>query len=294
MTGVLGDRNVPIHIELDLARALGDAELVAVPVPPSVQERYLKLILPHLAAGQAVWLCQGSAASLLPVARARAHELVLIESIYIPYSARRIGPVDVVIRSRLRVPWATFPAKHAAAAARLLTQAFDLPRATSVLEVALQNVNAVLHPLPCLLNWGQIEGREGSFVLVRDGMPPAVLRAMLALDAERTAVCQAAEVSTLGIDELYGLFGVDPPPYRRAPGPGGEVYEHRFIRESVPFGLVTIASAARQLGVATPIVESAIRLCDVIYGTDSWQEGRTMSTLGLDLLDASGIAHALA
>lgn len=294
VTGMLGDRQVPIHIELDIARAVSDAELVAIPVPASVQERYLAFILPHLRAGQAMWLCQGGGATLLPIARARARDLLLIESIYIPYSARRTGPAEVVIRARLRVPWATFPVHRTADAARLLAEAFDLPTATNVFEVALLNVNAVLHPLPCLLNWGRIEGREEAFVLMRDGMAPGVLRAMLALDAERIAACEAARLSTVGIDGIYAVLGVVPPPYRRASGRGGEVFEHRFIREAVPFGLVTIASLARQLGVGAPLIESTIRLCDAIYTADSWREGRTMRTLGLDGLDAAGIQRALA
>jgi opine dehydrogenase len=293
MTGILGDRHVPVRTERDLARAVADAQLVALPVAASVQERYLSLVVPHLRTGQAVWFVQGGGASLLPGARQRAGELLFIETMYLPYSARRTGPADVVIRSRLRVPWSAFPGQRADDAASLLGEAFDLPRGRNVLEIALQNVNAVLHPLPCLLNWGRIEGREDDFVLMRDGLTPTVLESMLALDTERRAVCAAAGLSTASIDDIYAVLGVVPPPYRRAPGSGQEIYEHRFIREAVPFGLVTIASAARQLGVATPLIEATIILCDALYRAESWREGRTMDRLGLGNLDAADLARAL-
>jgi opine dehydrogenase len=290
---VIGEFNVPLAVAESIEAAVDGAELVAIPVPGSVQERYLRLILPHLATGQAVWLCQGGGGSLLPDARARANDLLLIETMYIPYSSRRTGPAEVVVRSRLSVPFAAFPARRTEEAARILEQLFDLPRARDVLEIAFQNVNAIIHPLPCLLNWGQIEDRENEFILTRDGMTPKVIRAMEAFDAERVAVCRAAGLSTRNVDELYELLGMVPPPYRRRATAAAEAYEDRYIVEDVPIGVVTFASAGRQLGVQTPILDSTIRICDTIYAMDSWSAGRTMDRLALGGLDAPALASAL-
>jgi opine dehydrogenase len=291
--GVIGDLNVPVEVADSIPAAVDGAELVAIPVPGSVQERYVRMVFPHLAAGQAVWLCQGGGASLLPEARARSKDLLLIESMYIPYSSRRTGPTEVVVRSRLRVPFAAFPARRTDEAARILGRLFDLPRARDVLEVALQNVNAIIHPLPCVLNWGQIEDRESEFILTRDGMTPKVVRAMEAYDAERVAVCRAAGLSTRNVDELYELFGMVAAPYRRRGTAAAEAYEDRYIVEDVPIGAVTFASAGRQLGVQTPLIDSTIRVCDTIYAMDSWTDGRTLERLGLGGLDARALASAL-
>lgn len=294
VAGVLGGALIPLRIEQDVAVAVAEADLVALPIPGSVQALYLGIVLPHLRRGQAVWLCQGGGASLLPVARARADEVLLIESLYIPYSARRTAPGRVEVRARLRVPYATFPARRIDEAEVLLSACFDLPRSANVLEVALQNVNAVIHPLPCLLNWGDIERSDRGFAVTRDGMTPAVLRGMEALDRERVAVCRAAGASDLSVDEVYALLGVAPPPYRRAPGAGvGEAYEDRFILEAVPVGLVTIASLARALHVPVPLTDATIALCDALYGTDSWATGRTIEVLGLGGLSAADMRRML-
>lgn len=291
--GILGDHDIPLRPATEIGPAVAAADLIAIPAPASVQGRYLDLILPHLSSGQALWLCQGSGGSLLPQARAR-RDVLFIETMYLPFSARRTGPASVVIRARLRVPYAAFPGCRADDARRVLGSLFDLPSARNVLEVALQNVNAVLHPLPCLLNWGQIEGRAEQFVLTRDGMTPAVLRALEAVDRERVAVCVAAGLSARSVDEIYELLGVVPPPYRRRPSAeGGEVYEDRYVTEAVPNGLVTIASLGDALGVATALIDSTIRICDQIYETDSWLTGRSMARLGLQGLDAEGLRRVL-
>jgi opine dehydrogenase len=284
---------VPVRVADRVEDALDGADLIAIPVPGSMQERYLEMVLPHTRAGQAVWICQGAGASLLPVARGRGKDALLIESTYTPYSSRRIGPAAVVVRKRLNVPFAAFPARRNDEAARLLGQLFDLPRARDVLEVAMQNVNAVLHPLPCLLNWGQIEERKDAFVLTRDGMTDRVIAAMMAYDAERIAACRAAGLSTLGIDELYAQFGVAIPPYRNRDKAVVETYEDRYIDEDVPIGAVTFASLARHVGVPTPLIDCTIALCDTIYAMSSWRSGRTMERLGLGGLDAASIQRFL-
>lgn len=292
--GALGERLVPVRLEDEVGPAVADADLVAVPVPGSVQERYLRLILPHLRSGQALWLCQGGGATLLPAARERAGDVLLIETMYIPYSARRTAPGRIDVRARLRVPYAAFPGRRTGEAGRLLGRCFDLPPATSVLEIALQNVNAIIHPLPCLLNWGDIERSGHAFAVTRDGMSEPVLRAMEALDGERVAVCRAAGVSDLSVDGIYALLGASVPPYRRPPGTGvGEEYEDRFILEAVPIGLVTIASLAGALGVPAPLARSTIALCDALYGVDSWRDGRTLRTVGLADLSPTAIRDVL-
>ena len=293
LRGAIGERRVPLSLATSVAAAVDGADLVALPAPCSVQARYLEIVLPHLRAGQAVWLCQGGGGTLLPAARARAGDLLLIESMYIPYSSRRTGPAEVTVRSRLRVPYAAFPARRTEDASRILGKLFDFPRAKNVLEVAMQNVNAIIHPLPCLVNWGQIEGRESEFILTRDGMTDRVIRAMEAYDAERIAVCRAAGLSTANVDELYALFGVTPAPYRRRANAAAEAYEPRYILEDVPIGTVTFASLGQQLGVATELLDSTIHLCDAIYEVDSWSTGRTMEYLGLAGLDKAGLQAAL-
>jgi opine dehydrogenase len=297
VTGVLGERLVPLaRVGGDIAAAVADADLVVLPVPGMVQESYLRRTLPHVEAGQLVLLCPGTGGAL--VARRILRELgkdgvLLADTLTLPYGARMTGPAAVAVPLRIRTPCAALPARRTAEALDRLGDCFDLQPARNVLETALMNVNAIIHPLPSLMSWAWIERSERSLSVYLDGMSPGVLKCLYATDRERVAVCAAAGVSTLAIDDIYRLLGLsliykDPPRLGKA-----DHYEDRFIGEDVPVGLVTIATVGAQLSVATPLIAGVIQLAGTLYDTDYWATGRTAEKLGLAGLDADQLAELL-
>ena len=55
----------------------------------------------------------------------------------------------------------------------------------------------------------------------------------------------------------------------------------RYLTEDVPFGLVPIASIARELGIATPTIDLVIDLASLLVDEDLRAAGRTAASLGL-------------
>ncbi len=66
--------------------------------------------------------------------------------------------------------------------------------ASSVLETALSNLNAVFHPTGMIMNAGWIEHTGGNFLFYREGITEAVGRVTAAVDAERMAIARALRV----------------------------------------------------------------------------------------------------
>ena len=59
------------------------------------------------------------------------------------------------------------------------------------LACGLSALNPVVHPPGVLLNAGRIERSRGEFYFYDEGVTPGVVRAIMALDAERRAVAAA-------------------------------------------------------------------------------------------------------
>ena len=297
VSGILGERQVPLaRVGGDIVTAVAGADLIVLPVPGMVQQSYLERTLPHVEAGQLVLLCPGTGGAL--VARRILRELdkegvLLADTLTLPYGARMTGPAAVAVPLRIKTPCAAFPARRTDEALDRLRDCFELQPALNVLETALMNVNAIIHPLPSLMSWAWIERSERSLSVYVDGMSPGVLKCLYAADRERVQVCAAAGVRTLGIDEIYPLLGLsliykDPPRLGKT-----DHYEDRFISEDVPVGLVTIATVGAQLGVATPLIAGVIQLAGTLYDVDFWSSGRTAERLGLAGLGARQLSELL-
>jgi opine dehydrogenase len=244
-----------------------------------------------------VWLCPGTGGSLIADGIARevgAADLLLIETLTLPYAARMEGPAQVGVSARIKPRCAAFPARRNEEARALVRELYDVPEAENVLDTALNNVNGLIHPLPCLMNMGPIDASGGDYSIYAEGMTPSVLKGIYALDRERLAVDAAAGLGQTPIDDLYDEIGTGPI-YRQSMGlkRGAERFFDRFFTEDVPVGLVTIASVGRQLGVETPLIDATIALSNMLYDADYWATGRTAERLGLGGMDAEGMREYL-
>lgn len=56
----------------------------------------------------------------------------------------------------------------------------------------------------------------------------------------------------------------------------------RYIFEDVPYSLIPISSIGRELGIKTPAINSIINIASLITGKDFYDEGRTITRLGLE------------
>lgn len=295
--GILGPHHVPIStLTDDLERAVATSELIIVAVPGVYQSVYIQALVPIIESWQTLWFSPGTGGTLVArmlFAQSKQRQPLLVESATVPFAARRIGAAKVFSRAVITPFLTALPSARNEEAAAKLEKVVPVLMCDGVLETILLNVNALIHPLPAVLNWGWIESRDKQFSIYGEGMSPGVLAALARLDTERVEIAKELGLRTLSLDEIYEAQGV--PTLYRIPmniGPADR-YEERFIVEDVPVGLVTLWSLGKLAGVETPTISAAIHLAGAIYARDFLSEGRTLASLGLGELSREGVEQVI-
>jgi opine dehydrogenase len=309
LTGALGTATVPApRVTTDIGEAARDADVLVLAVPAFAVRTFAAAAAPFLRAGQVVVLTPGSTGGALAFAdvldrQGGSRGVIVAETLSLPYACRKTSPTEVHVAGMKRqLPVAAYPAAGTATAVEVLGHVFPglLVAATHVLETSLNNPNAMAHPVPAVLNAGWIETTGGDFRFYTDGVSPSVGRVMDALDRDRLGILTA-----LGLDPVpaiewdrrfYGLAGANSFEVNR----DSEVHSgirapamlaSRYLLEDVPYGLVPLASIARELGVATPVIDLVIDLASTLLGQDLREQGWTAASLGLAGLDARGMVE---
>ena len=171
----------------------------------------------------------------------------------------------------------------------------EIEQASSVIETALSNLNAVFHPEGMIMNAGWIQHTDGNFLFYREGFTDAVGRVTAAVDAERMAVAKALGIPATPFIEVFYEAGLT----TKAARDSGDIaraclesepnktiksppsLNHRYIHEDVGYGLVPLAALARLADVATPIIDALIQLAGLAVGIDYARDGLTLESLGL-------------
>lgn len=189
ITGDLGQSVVPVaEVTSDLSVAMREP-LVLVSIRQNGHQALAEVMASLIRDDHTVLLLSGGGGSLEMVHLWRACGVGVVcylgETSAPGHSARVLEDGTVAIRMpprRRTLRVAAFPADQTPRLMARIQGLFHLRPARHVLEVALCNVNMILHPLPMLLNLGAIERRRGDFALLAEGMTPGVFRALDAHD----------------------------------------------------------------------------------------------------------------
>src|SRR5205085_12143787 len=138
-----------------------------------------------------------------------------------------------------------------------------------------------------------------------EGVTPSVARLYQAINAERVAIAAAfgAAVPTLEdwFEQVYGVSGADlsetcrlltsnsDGPYQATGTP--KSWDHKYIAEDVPVGLMPMSALGAAAGVPTPVIDAVIRTACVMAGTDFTATARTLDRMGLAGMDLARIGH---
>jgi len=290
-------------VTLDPAEALGWSETVVCSVPSYAHRPFIEQLAPHFRPGQVVALLPGNLGTLAfgaALREAGVTGVILAESDTAPYVCRKTGPDRATIWGTVTgLGIGVYPASQTAEAMPALEALFPGARAYShVLEAGLSAMNPVVHPPGVLLNAGRIERSRGEFWFYEEGVTPAVVRAIEAVDAERRAIGAAYGLSLMPVAEAFHAAGFGPRgdlwsvingsrmlTALRAPG----AVETRWLTEDVPYGLATWSLLGQRKGVATPTIDSMVTLTYAVLGRDCWAEARTLDQLGIADLDDSAL-----
>ncbi len=291
-------------VTTDMATALFGAELVMVVVPAFAHRFMAETAAPFLTDDQIVILHPGRTGGALEFrntlrAAGAKGRPVVSEAQTLLYACRAEAGAKVSVKSVKRVvELAALPAADNArvfSALQSVLPAF-VP-AENVLATGLANIGAVFHPTAFLLNAGAVESGE-EFKFYTEGMTPAIVDLIGAIDAERMAVAAAYGVKTLSArDWLRRSYQVEGhtlhelirrnQAYRGISAP--QTLHHRYVFEDIPTGLVPFVSLGEAAGLKLPAARAVIDLAGALYRQDFWAEGRTVDRLGLGGLTPAAI-----
>lgn len=288
-------------VTTEIGEALAWSETVLVSVPSYAHEAFFEACLPHLRMGHVIALLPGNLGTFAfakALRSAGVSRVTLVESDSAPYVCRKTVPDRATIFGVLpALGLGVFPATRTEAVMPQLRELLPGARAyPNALVAGLSALNPIVHPPGVLMNAGRIERSRGEFYFYDEGVTPAVVRAIEALDAERRALGAALGIELTPVAKGFHEAGFGPDgdlwevingsrmlTAMRAPG----AVETRWLTEDVPYGLITWASLAKEAKVATPVMDALITLAGAVVGRDFQGEGRTVEDLGLAGLDAA-------
>jgi opine dehydrogenase len=295
----------------DMGVAMRGADLVFAVGPAYSTAPFAQACTPHVTPGQVFVVCPGSCAGAIVFKQTLGLEpgdesVVVAETSTLPYAVRVTGVAHLTVYNRLKGGYyvAALPASATPAVYDLLkTVHEEIAPAESIWQTTLQNSNPIIHPAVSLCNAGLIERTGGDFLFYEEGVTEAVGRLIKAVDLERVRIAQALGVTVLrdpvlGISQGYQViddYGIG---YSQAPGFQGiraqGQLDHRYFNEDAGYGLVFMTDLARQIGVATPVMDSLLTLSSVVTGRDyAGEAARTMAGLGLAGLSVTQLRQDL-
>jgi len=273
-----------------------EPDLLLIAVPSYAHQAFADVLIPHLRPGHILALLPGNLGALAFGRQAReagrGDGVLFAEADTAPYVCRKLGPAHAHIWGvATGLGLGVFPARETARALDLLTDVFPgLHPYPNALACGLNATNPVVHPAGVLLNAGRIEYARGEFYFYEEGVTPAVVRAIKAVDAERLAVAAAFGLTLDPVEENYWKAGFGPRgdlwatingsrmlTQLRAPGS----LETRWLSEDIPYGIATWALLGAQLGVPTPVMRACTDLGSAVTGLDCWRVARTPNDLGI-------------
>ena len=301
------------RVTTDPAAAVDGADVIVIVTGGNHQAGAARGLAPLLRDGQIILLIQGNTGGSLVVRRAldmagcRAAVDVAEMDNY-PYSCWRLGPAR--IRPIVRKRWlqiASFPGQRIASVFPRLSPLFPAAvAAPNVLYTGFTNANAMLHVANCVANAGKIDRGE-VYKFYAEGVTPAVARLYQAINAERVAVAAAFGATVPSLEDwferVYGVRGADlsetcrllttnpDGPYQATGTP--KSWDHKYIAEDVPTGLMPMSTLGRAVGVATPAIDGVIHLAATMAGNEFAAEARTLDRLGLAGMDTAQIRRTL-
>src|SRR5579863_6236188 len=302
------------QVTTDLAMAADGADVIAVCTGGTFQEGVARSLAPLLRDGQTILLIQGNTGGALTFRRALDQAgcraaVDIAEMDNYPYSCWRVSPTHIkpiVMKKGLQI--AAFPGDRGEAVFAELGPLFPgSVLRPSIAWTGFMNANAMLHVANCVANAGKIDRGEG-YKFYAEGVTPAVGRLYQAINTERVTIAAAlgAQVPTLEdwFERTYGVRGAtlsetcqlltsnSDGPYQATGTP--KSWEHKYIAEDVPVGLMPMRALGEAAGVPTPAIDAVIKLAQTLAGNDFAADARTLERMGLSGMGAGGIRRALA
>ncbi len=288
----------------NIEKLMERSDILLVAVPATAHETLAKEMVPYLRSNHLIVLFPGYVGGAIVFRKVfeKFHineQVLLAETISMPYATRLVEPAAVGIKARKRaLPIAAFPSMNTAKVVEKLNNAFpEIVPWEDVLSVGLNNPNPILHVAKYLFNLGRVESPEAFEADFHAWGSPTIDKIEHKLDLERLMVIRSIGLKGLSIEEFhelcYGDLHYKPIPvskeYKTSLPPSASQAPERFITEDVPMGLVPISDLGKKFGASTPTTDLLIDIASFIKETDYRKIGRTSEYLGLANINANEI-----
>ncbi len=292
----------------DMERALNGADIVMVVAPALAHRSIAKELAGHLKDGQMLFIHPGATGGALEFKKVFEDEgcradVVIGEAMSLIYAARleETGRVGILgIKGELMV--AAIPSDKTSCLLEKLKEAYPMMHAgKNVLHTSLENLNAVVHPGPSILNTSMIEsGRDWKYYW--DGLSPTVGEFAEQIDKERLSVGKVFGLELKPILDWYVLeYSAEgktlTEAVRKTKAYGGikgpERLDTRFLLEDIPMGLLPMVELGKLGGANTERMEAVMAMGAFLLGKDLKAGGRNLKRLGLDGMTIEEINHYL-
>ncbi len=283
-----------------IAKAIDGADIIMLILPSNTHEKVAREMIPHLKDGQVILIHPEESCGALQFRHIMKQmgctkDIVIGSTSTLLYATRLIQDGECYVNGfKQSVPMAALPA---ADNQRLKDAICDvLPYFflyKNVLEISIDNLNALMHSGPILLNTSRIEARPFvSYQYYIEGITPSIAKFIEAMDVERIAVAKALGINQRCLrDEyidMYHYGNKDMSLYEIVstnPGYMGlmidDTIHSRYVIEDIPYSLVPLCALGELTGVPTPCMSAICTIGRAILG-DELDEGRTLRNLGLE------------
>lgn len=300
LTGFYNGRGFLNIVTNNIERAIKNVDIIMVVLPASAHKFIANKIAPIVTEGQYIVLNPGRTGGALEFKNIIAKhnpikDICIVEAQTLLYACRNISSGQVKIfgkKNEVRV--SALPAIRTSEFLSVIHDVFpEFTASRSVLETSFNNIGAMLHPIPTLLNCGRIENTFGNFQYYIDGVTPSIARVIEQADIERISIAKRLRVNTISLRDwlqyTYGASGESLcEALRNTRGYHGIMapanINTRYIYEDVPQSLVPLADMGKHLGITTPTIDSIIQLTSIVHNTDYYKYGRKITDMGLDRL----------
>ena len=284
-------------ITTDIAEAVKGAKIIMVTTVANAHRAVATSIAPYLEEEQVVVLNPGRTCGALVFKQTLKNagctkRIYLGEAQTLVYACRVIenGHVNV-IGIKDEVLLSGLPAADTDYILSKLNPLYPcFVKADNVLNTSLENIGAMFHPCVLLFNAATIE-RNDMFWFYRD-TTEQVAEFIEKFDAERLTVGKAYGIDLLSVKEWIKFAYKDTvgntlcermrnnPAYHDIKSPS--TIFTRQLTEDIPTGVLPIMELGKAAGVATPLLESMVNICEALLNMDLHTNGRSMKNLGLE------------
>jgi opine dehydrogenase len=296
----------------DMGEAVEGADMIMIVNPSIYHRKIAKELTPFIKEGQLIFLNPSSVFGAFAFKKALEEDgcdknVVIAESNTLLFAARLVENGRVNIggkKGRLLV--AAFPAKDRDKIYDILRPVIpELEECDSVLETSFDNTNAMVHPLPAIMNasWEESDFKFKHYV---DGIGETVGDFIEEIDKERTDIGEKLglelgktlfsiymeyeiEYNATGDNVSQVLKNVDA--YQDIYAP--ETVHNRYIYEDIPCGMVPFIAMGNLIGMPTKKMQFVVDICEELLHEDftNCDYSRNLEKLGLAGMTAEQIIH---